>query len=137
MPLDRVHPLGDVMDAAADHVANTGLAPMWAVTLLAGVNDTVEDANALAELATTFRARTGKWPCVTVVPYNRIGPDASDPFRRTSDKTENLFRDTLAARSVFTKRRYSGGHDVGAACGQLAARGEHTPQGRDILAARS
>jgi 23S rRNA (adenine2503-C2)-methyltransferase len=134
MPLDRVHPLDTVMEAAAFHVEATGLAPMWAVTLLAGVNDTTQDAVALAELAKAFHARTGKWPMVSVIPYNRIGDDASDPFRRTSDEAEKNFRDVLAARSVFTRKRYSGGHDVDAACGQLASRGASTPQGRGLLA---
>ena len=135
MPLDRLHALSDVMDAAAEHVAVTGLAPMWAVTLLLGVNDTVEDAHALASLAEAFHVRTGRWPGVSIVPYNRIGPDDSDPFRRTTDENETVFRDVLASRSVFARKRYSGGHDVGAACGQLAARGASTPQGRGILRA--
>jgi 23S rRNA (adenine2503-C2)-methyltransferase len=127
MPIERAHALSaDVMDAAAEHVALTGLAPMWAVTLLAGVNDTVEDASALADLVHAFRARTGANPRLSVIPYNAIdaGPSGeSDPFVRASDAREEAFREALRAREVFTHKRYSGGSDVGAACGQLAARG--------------
>ncbi len=133
MPLDRVHPLSSVLDAAVEHARHTGLAPMWAVTLLHGVNDTAEDALALAAAARDFRDRSGKWPMVSVIPYNRIAEDASDPFRRTPDDVEDRFRAVLAEHSVFTRRRYSGGHDVGAACGQLAARNASTPQGRGLL----
>jgi 23S rRNA (adenine2503-C2)-methyltransferase len=125
MPIDRAHDLDDVLEAAAEHVALTDLAPMWAVTLLAGVNDTVEDANALADRVLAFRARTGTNPRLTVIPYNAIddGPEGqADPFVRVSDGAEDAFRDALRARSVFTHKRYSGGGDVGAACGQLAAR---------------
>jgi len=126
MPIDRAHALADVLDAAADHVAATGLAPMMAVTLLAGVNDTAADADALAELVLSFAARTGRRPRLSIIPYNAIdvGPNGErDPFSRTGDEAEVAFRDALRARGVFTHKRYSGGSDVGAACGQLAARG--------------
>lgn len=121
MPIERAHSLAEVMDAAAEHVAATGLSPMWAVTLLAGVNDTPSHAEALAELVSSFRERTGKTPRLSVIPYNSIG--APDPFGRTSEEAENAFRDALRARGVFSHKRYSGGGDVDAACGQLAARG--------------
>jgi 23S rRNA (adenine2503-C2)-methyltransferase len=127
MPIDRAHGLAtDVLDASTEHVALTGLAPMWAVTLLAGVNDTLDDAHALADLVATFRERTGASPRLSVIPYNAIeeGSDGQpDPFERTGDVGETAFRDALRARGVFTHKRYSGGSDVAAACGQLAARG--------------
>jgi len=123
MPIDRAHGLSDeVLDAVCEHVKLTGLAPMWAVTLLAGVNDTVEDAFALADLVHELRARTGLSPRISVIPYNRIDAADRDPFVRASDDREAAFRDALAAREVFTHKRYSGGSDVDAACGQLAAR---------------
>jgi 23S rRNA (adenine2503-C2)-methyltransferase len=126
MPIDRAHDLSDVMDAAADHVAATNLAPMWAVTLLAGVNDTTGDAHALADLVIAFRERTKTSPRLSIIPYNAIdeGPAGeADPFERASDANEDAFREALRSRGVFTHKRYSGGSDVAAACGQLAARG--------------
>ncbi|MBS2019423.1 MAG: 23S rRNA (adenine(2503)-C(2))-methyltransferase RlmN [Deltaproteobacteria bacterium] len=125
MPIDRAHTLDEVLDAAAAHVAATGLAPMMAVTLLAGVNDTPADVEALAELVTSFTARTGRRPRLSIIPYNAIaeGPAGeADPFARTPDEAEAAFRDALRAKGVFTHKRYSGGSDVAAACGQLAAR---------------
>lgn len=125
MPIDRAHELAEVMKAAAEHVAATRLAPMWAVTLLSGVNDTIDDANALADQVLAFRERTGTNPRLSVIPYNAIddGPDGqADPFVRASDDREEAFRTALRARGVFTHKRYSGGSDVAAACGQLAAR---------------
>jgi 23S rRNA (adenine2503-C2)-methyltransferase len=124
MPIDRAHPLDEVVAAAVEHTNVTGNAPMFAITLLAGVNDSDEDAHALAELVVGFRERTGKSPRLSLIPYNAIDEDASrDPFRRTGDDREAAFRDALRARGVFTHKRYSGGGDVAAACGQLAARG--------------
>jgi len=125
MPIDKAHALSDVLEAAAEHVAITHLAPMWAVTLLAGVNDTAEDAHALADAVLAFRERTGTNPRLSIIPYNAIdeGPAGErDPFTRALDASEDAFREALRARGVITHKRYSGGGDVGAACGQLAAR---------------
>jgi 23S rRNA (adenine2503-C2)-methyltransferase len=120
MPIAERHELDDVIAAVADHARTTGLAPMWAVTLLDGVNDSEADARALAERAHAFIAATGIRPRISIVAYNAIGgpgPD-SDPFTRST--REVAFRATLAAARLPSHRRYSGGSDVGAACGQLA-----------------
>jgi 23S rRNA (adenine2503-C2)-methyltransferase len=123
MPIDRAHALeGEVFDAACAHATTTGLSPMWAVTLLSGVNDTIEDALSLADLALAFRARTGVGVRLSVIPYNRIDAADRDPFVRSPPEREDAFRAALASRGVFTHKRYSGGSDVEAACGQLAAR---------------
>jgi|AntRauMFilla1563_2_1112583.scaffolds.fasta_scaffold391069_1 adenine C2-methylase RlmN of 23S rRNA A2503 and tRNA A37 len=54
---------------------------MWAVTPLLGVNDSLEDAEALAEMALEFTARTdGLRPRISLVPYNTICDD--DPYQR-------------------------------------------------------
>lgn len=122
MPIDGAHPLEDVFRAGVEHAKTTGLAPLWAVTLLAGVNDGDDDARALGELALRFASETGRRPRISIIPYNRIADDASDPFRRASDDAEKRFRDGVHALGTFTHKRYSGGSDVAAACGQLAAR---------------
>ncbi|HEY5938056.1 MAG TPA: radical SAM protein [Kofleriaceae bacterium] len=116
MPIAERHELDDVIEAVADHARTTGLAPMWAVTLLAGINDGEADARALAERAHAFIAATGIRPRISIVAYNAIGGD--DPFTRST--REAAFRATLAAAKLPSHRRYSGGSDVGAACGQLA-----------------
>jgi 23S rRNA (adenine2503-C2)-methyltransferase len=115
MPIARAHDLDDVLAAAADHARITGLAPMWAVTLLDGINDSDDDARALAARARTFADDTGVLPRISVIAYNAIGDD--DPYRRSPRDAQ--YR---AALGVPSHRRYSGGSDVGAACGQLALR---------------
>jgi 23S rRNA (adenine2503-C2)-methyltransferase len=122
MPIDDAHPLEEVYAAAVEHAKTTQLAPLWAVTLLQGVNDAEDHAHALAALALRFRGDTGFFPRISVIPYNRIADDQSDPFRRVSDAAEAGYRRALHERGVFTHKRYSGGSDVGAACGQLAGR---------------
>ncbi len=122
MPIDGAHPLEDVFAACVEHAQITGLSPLWAVTLLEGVNDSEDDAHALAGLAQRFVLATGRTPRISVIPYNRIADDAGDPFRRSPQLAERRFRDALHASGTFTHKRYSGGSDIGAACGQLAAR---------------
>jgi 23S rRNA (adenine2503-C2)-methyltransferase len=119
MPIDAAHPLEEVLDAGIEHARVTGLAPMWAVTLLAGVNDSGEDARALADLARRFGALAGVRPRVSVVPYNAIDARGPDPF---SCGDVGAFVALLAAFGLRAHVRYSGGADVAAACGQLAGR---------------
>jgi 23S rRNA (adenine2503-C2)-methyltransferase len=120
MPIDRSYSLDEVLDAAAEHAKATGLSPMWAVTPLAGVNDSPADAHALADRARCFAERTGVRPRVSVIPYNAIGE--GDPFERSSGEALDRFREAMASRGLFAHIRYSGGGDVAAACGQLAGR---------------
>jgi 23S rRNA (adenine2503-C2)-methyltransferase len=121
MPIDRAHPLEETYRACVEHAQMTRLAPLWAVTLLAGVNDSEADARALAALAQRFAQDIGRRPRISIIPYNRIDEDSADPFRRASDAAEQRFREWLSDAGTYTHRRYSGGADVGAACGQLAA----------------
>jgi 23S rRNA (adenine2503-C2)-methyltransferase len=118
MPVDKANPLEEVLDAAVEHARATGLAPMWAVTPLAGVNDTEQDARALADLARAFEARSGVRPRLSVVPYNRIAAEGEDPYSRGD---VSKFIDHLMAAGLRPHLRYSGGSDVAAACGQLSA----------------
>jgi 23S rRNA (adenine2503-C2)-methyltransferase len=120
MPIDRAHPLDEVLAAAAEHARATGLAPMWAVTLLDGVNDGPDDARALAARVRAFAGETGVTPRLSLIPYNSIGD--GDPFARSSDAATAAFRGVLADAGLASHRRYSGGGDIAAACGQLAAR---------------
>jgi 23S rRNA (adenine2503-C2)-methyltransferase len=119
MPIAERHDLEDVLAACTEHAIITGHAPMWAVTLLAGVNDSDDDARALADRAHAFALATSKRPRITLLDYNPIG--GADPFTRSPRL--NAFRDILGAAGLATHRRYSGGSDVAAACGQLANAG--------------
>ena len=119
MPIALRHDLEDVLAAAADHARATGLSPMWAVTLLDGVNDGDADARALAARALAFGAEAGARPRLSLLDYNPIGD--GDPFRRSPRMA--AFRAVLSAAGLPSHRRYSGGSDVAAACGQLASTG--------------
>jgi 23S rRNA (adenine2503-C2)-methyltransferase len=113
------HPLADVLEAAGEHARTTRHSPLWAYTLLAGVNDGDDDARALARVAIDFAARYGVRPRISVIPYNAIGEH--DPFVRSDPAAEQRFQAVLVETGVKPTKRYSGGSDVGAACGQLAS----------------
>jgi 23S rRNA (adenine2503-C2)-methyltransferase len=154
MPIARAHPWHEVVDAVAFHARTTGAAPMWAVTLLDGVNDSDADARALAELAVRFAAEVGVRPRISIIAFNSaattegalparvirratVEPPAANParsagtagnsagegdaYRRSSPAREAAFRGVLADAGLASHRRYSGGSDIAAACGQLVA----------------
>ncbi len=135
MPITKSFTLAAAIDAVVYHVAKTDLSPMFAVTLLAGVNDSNEDAEALADLVLGFGARSGRRPRLSLIPYNEMRSD-DDPFRRATDDEESRFVQVLRARGVPTHRRYSGGGDIAAACGQLAGGQEPSPTRLPIVSAR-
>lgn len=114
MPIDGAHPLSAVLEAAGEHAKITGHAPMLAYTLLAGHNDADDDAAGLAELVLGFARDHGVRPRLSLIPFNDF---SASPFSR-SPRLEP-FKAALAGRGVFAIVRYSGGGDVGAACGQL------------------
>jgi len=120
MPIDRIYSLEMVLAAAAEHARITGLAPMWAITPLAGVNDTEEDAHALVECARNFQLRTGLRPQIRIIPYNPVDTPDLDRYRRSDDERESAFQRIMRTEGFSAHRRYSGGADVHAACGQLA-----------------
>ena len=82
--------------------------------MLAGVNDRIAQARALAALLSPREAFK-----VNLIPYNPGGGDYL-----VSDRTAiEAFRAALEQRGVRTTVRVTRGRDIAAACGQLAARG--------------
>lgn len=127
MPVEGAHPLEEVFEALGEHARATGRSPMWAFTLLAGENDDEADAIALAERAIRFASETGVAPRISLIPWNAID---GAPFERSARLED--FRAAMLSRGVGTIVRYSGGGDVGAACGQLS-REQDKPGRRAVL----
>jgi 23S rRNA (adenine2503-C2)-methyltransferase len=98
--------------------------------LLGGVNDSPRDAQALARL---LDPRLVKVDLIDVNPIPERAEAATagvegegirrGGFRRSSREARSAFLDTLAAARIPFGIRYSGGQDVAAGCGQLAAGG--------------
>ncbi|HEY5959246.1 MAG TPA: RNA methyltransferase [Polyangiaceae bacterium] len=119
MPIDARFPLSQTVDAIIEHALITHQAPMLSYTLIHDVNTSPEDAQALRELALHIGASCGRMPRVSLIPYNSQGP--GDVFRRASEAEAEEFRLVLADAGFPVVRRYSGGRDINAGCGQLAA----------------
>lgn len=128
MPIDEASPLETVLEAAGEFTERSGYAPMFAYTLIRGINDGADAAHALADTAIAFASRYGARPRISLVPMNPI--EGSD-FQRPDAETITAFRDVLGGRGLGAVLRYSGGGDVNAACGQLARSGDaRTSRGR-------
>jgi 23S rRNA (adenine2503-C2)-methyltransferase len=112
IPFARKYPLPDILQALDAYRAGTGRDITYEYVLLAGYNDSSEDACALAEL---LRGRKG---CsVNLIPYNPIsGVDFATPSRTVVEKFHALLEDA----GLPVTCRYKKGDDIAAACGQLA-----------------
>jgi 23S rRNA (adenine2503-C2)-methyltransferase len=115
MPIDKRYPLREVIEAARGFYDRSGRLVMFSFALMAGVNTSPEDARALAEAlgVGTDRALPVR---ISLVEHNAF--DGS-PYARPSDEEFAAFVDALSRLGVPVVRRYSGGGDIGAACGQL------------------
>ncbi|MDD2460217.1 MAG: radical SAM protein [Kiritimatiellia bacterium] len=112
MPVDAQYPLDTLRDALAVYHAATGRRVTLAWTLIAGFNTSEEDARRLA-------AWVGELPVqLDLIDVN----DATGRFVPPDDTERNAFRDALRRHlAAPVVRRYSGGKDIQAACGMLAA----------------
>jgi 23S rRNA (adenine2503-C2)-methyltransferase len=120
MPIEKKYPLPTVLDAARQFYESNGRLVMLSFALLAGVNTSDEDARALAEAlgVGTDHALPVR---LSLVEHNAF---EGTSFTRPSDAEFAGFVDALAKLGVPVVRRYSGGGDIGAACGQLVVERE-------------
>ncbi len=114
MPVEMSHPSGELRAALAEYHAATGRRVTLAWTLISGFNTGEEDARQLA-------AWVGDLPVqLDLIDMN----DTTGRFTPPGDDERNAFRDFLRTHlAAPVIRRYSGGKDIQAACGMLAAQG--------------
>jgi 23S rRNA (adenine2503-C2)-methyltransferase len=114
VPPNRRYRVADIMAATRRFLERTERVPTIEYCMLAGVNDSDEQAEMLADLMDGFRAH------VNLIPYNAIGAGVSGVvYARPSDDRITRFLDILRARGVVAHVRVTRGDDVSAACGQL------------------
>jgi 23S rRNA (adenine2503-C2)-methyltransferase len=112
VPLNRRYPLDALFAACERYVAGTRRKLFFEYVVLAGVNDTGEQAAALVG-----RLRRSLYH-LNLIAYNEAG----GPFRRPPRESLERFRARLEAGGVRCTVRRSPGDDIEAACGQLALR---------------
>jgi 23S rRNA (adenine2503-C2)-methyltransferase len=114
VPMNRRWKVADVMAAARRFQARTGRIVTIEYCLLAGVNDSDDQARLLADLMSGFPAH------VNVIPYNPTGPGVSGAsYERPTPQTVARFVGLLRDAGVVAHVRVTRGDDVAAACGQL------------------
>jgi 23S rRNA (adenine2503-C2)-methyltransferase len=114
VPVNKKYGIRQIIDACRGFPLARRNRITFEYVLLAGVNDSPEDARRLAGLMRGLRAK------VNLIPLN---PAAGIPFERPSDEQIDAFGRILADRDVTVSVRKSRGRDIRAACGQLAVEG--------------
>src|SRR5581483_7783334 len=110
MPVNDRYPLDDVLAECRRHAARVNRRVYVEYVMLAGVNDSVEQARELAELLGVDDFK------VNLIPYNPTGMyDGSSRARIAA------FRSELERAHVPVTVRLTRGRDIAAACGQLAS----------------
>jgi 23S rRNA (adenine2503-C2)-methyltransferase len=113
MPINRRFPLEVVVKAAEEYVRSGGRMITLEYCVIAGLNDSLDDADGLAAIARRLRAK------VNLIAYS---PVEGLEFKTPSEAEISRFRRWLEERKVGTTLRLSKGSDIAAACGQLAGR---------------
>lgn len=98
------------MEACRDYPLSSRQRLTFEYVLLAGVNDTDEDARRLAKLLTGIRSK------VNLIPFNEF---PGSLYRKPEDSTVLRFQSALKRAGLTTFIRKSKGSDVLGACGQL------------------
>jgi 23S rRNA (adenine2503-C2)-methyltransferase len=109
MPVNKRYPLKVLLEACDYYVAKKGRLTFEYI-LIAGVNDTDEQARELAKIARRLSAK------INLIPYNTVeGLEWSRPSRARQEKFQSILRNHGATATL----RREEGHDIAAACGQL------------------
>jgi 23S rRNA (adenine2503-C2)-methyltransferase len=123
VPLNRKYGVAEVIAACKRFPLNKRSRITFEYVLLAGVNDSPQDARRLAKLLAGMRAK------VNVIPLNAA---AGIPFERPSDEAIDRFAKIVAEHGVTVSVRKSRGRDIRAACGQLIVEGQKKSAGQQL-----
>ena len=113
VPVNKRHPLSEVVEAADAFARETGRRVSYEWVLLAGVNDTPRDA---LELGVLLRRRLAH---VNLIPFN---PVDGTPYRAPSAAEVARFARQVREQGLNVTVRDTRGREADAACGQLRAR---------------
>ena len=113
IPLSAKHPLKELMASCREYADFTKRRVTFEYLLLAGVNDSPEQASALAKLLHHTLCN------VNLIPFNEV-PGLS--YKRPSREAIHAFRAVLEEAGIEVTQRMERGHSISAACGQLRRR---------------
>ena len=123
VPINRKYGIAEIIAACKRFPLKKRSRITFEYVLLAGVNDSTDDARRLARLLAGMKAK------VNVIPLNAA---AGIPYERPSDEAIDRFARTLAERGTTVSVRKSRGRDIRAACGQLIVEGQKKSAGQQL-----
>ncbi|MBE5941951.1 MAG: 23S rRNA (adenine(2503)-C(2))-methyltransferase RlmN [Lachnospiraceae bacterium] len=110
MPIANRYSIEEVLDACRYYFDKTGRRITFEYSLVAGENDTKEDAKELISLLKGF-------PChINLIPVN---PIKERTYKRADDNSVHKFKNLLEKNAINATIRRGMGKDIDAACGQL------------------
>lgn len=115
MPVNKAFPLEKLIPAIKAFSEKHGRMVTLEFILIEDVNDSLEQAAALRDIARDVHAH------VNLIPYNSV---EGLPWKRPSLTRQEKFADVLRAARVSVTLRREKGHDIDAACGQLRLKTE-------------
>lgn len=115
MPVNKRWPLEELLPAVKRFSEKHGRMLTLEYILIEEINDQLEQAEHLAEIALDLHAH------VNLIPYNTV---EGLPWKRPSLTRQDRFVAILRERNVSVTIRREKGHDINAACGQLRLRKE-------------
>jgi len=115
VPLNKKYGVSEVINACKRFPIRKRSRITFEYVLLAGVNDSPQDARLLAKLVASVKCK------VNLIPLNAA---PGIPFERPSDAAIDRFAKVLSERGVTVSVRKSRGRDIRAACGQLIVEGQ-------------
>lgn len=116
VPINRKYPIEQLMEACREYqsiVSDRHI--MFEYVMLAGVNDSPEDARALVKLLSGIRAK------VNLIPFN---PWPGSPYQCSSNNRIHAFGRIIMEAGIASPIRKTRGEDIMAACGQLKSLSE-------------
>jgi hypothetical protein len=113
MPINKKWNIGKLLGALKAYPLEHRRRVTFEYVLLAGVNDSLDDAADLARLLRGHRCK------VNVIPFN---PHPESEYRRPAAEVTEAFQNECKRLGLPTYLRTPRGDDIDAACGQLAAR---------------
>jgi 23S rRNA (adenine2503-C2)-methyltransferase len=110
VPVNKRWPLAELIAAARDYGRLSGRRVTLEYTLIAGVNDSLEEADRLSAIARDLPSK------INLIPYN---PVPGLPWRRPDPEAVEAFAHRLYPRAPAVTVRNTMGGEIWAACGQL------------------
>jgi 23S rRNA (adenine2503-C2)-methyltransferase len=110
VPLNRRWPLDELIASIRRYISTTHRRVSFEYALIAGVNDSDDDARQLAKRLKGLRCH------VNLIPLN---PTPAFPYERPSVERIDRFAQIINDAGIPATVRYSRGVEIGAACGQL------------------